>query len=62
MIDVFWSLIFGCLAAIILFYTFNNNAIYRGPNSKHIKSKIYKTSKTGKCYILKPRIYLCPKN
>lgn len=60
MIDVMWSLILGCSLAMLLFYMFNNDTIYRGPDSKNIKSRIYRVSKNGKCYIMQPKMYLCP--
>ena len=60
MIDVLWSMILGCSLAALLFYIFNDNVIYKGPNSKDIKSKIYKISRDNKCYVLQPKIYLCP--
>jgi len=62
MIDVLWSLILGCSFAALIFYIFNDNTVYRGPDSKNIKSHIYRIPDRNKCFILQPRIYLCPRH
>ena len=61
-IDVICSLIIGFIVGLCLFFCVSDRKIYRGPNSESIKSVIYKVSSDGKCYVLEPKIYLCPNN
>ena len=58
--DVFCSILIGVFIGLCIFLFIPKTKIYRGPNSKLIKSRIYKT-KSGKCYVLEPKIYLCPR-
>jgi hypothetical protein len=62
-INIMLSILLGIIVSCILFYFLNikNSALYRGPNSKIIKTNIYR-SKNEKCFILEPKIYICPKN
>jgi hypothetical protein len=59
-IDITISIIFGIIVTIALFYFvgMKNNVLYHGPNSKDVKSTVYKTD-NGKCYMFEPKIYLC---
>ena len=59
--DIMLSIILGIIVSCILLYFLNikNDVLYRGPDSKIIKFNIYK-SKDEKCYVLEPKIYLCP--
>ena len=61
--DIILSIIFGIIVSCVLFYflIIKNSISYIGPDSKIIKSTIYKL-KDEKCYILTPKIYLCPSN
>ena len=52
------EVIIGILCAIVVFFLFVGNTIYRGPNSSVIKNNTYKEN--GKCYRLEPKIHLCP--
>lgn len=60
-INIIISIVLGIMTTIVMFYFFDmrNNILYHGPNSRDIKSKIYKT-KDKKCYVLKPKLCLCP--
>jgi len=54
-------IILGIIIGYNLFYIFKKYHIkYVGPNSKDIKSNIYKDIKTNKCYIFEPKVYMCP--
>lgn len=58
---MYLSLFIGMLLGALLFIMFfNKNTIYKGPNSKDIKSKIFHFDNTNVCYKLEPQIYLCP--
>ena len=61
--NIIVSIILGIIASSVIFYFLNmsTNIIYRGPDSKIIKSHIYRLKKENKCYVLQPKIYLCPK-
>lgn len=61
-LDPIISIILGILTALLLFYLIfkKGNQIYRGPNSKNIKRKIFRDKQNNKCYALEPKIYLCP--
>jgi hypothetical protein len=62
MISSIISISLGIIAAIILFYLSvgTEKIIYHGPNSKDVKKKVFTDELTGKCYMFKPQIYLCP--
>jgi len=49
----------GIISGFYIGYKLNESYIYHGPNSKKIKKIIYK-NKNGKCYKLKPIVYICP--
>ena len=59
--DLITSILFGIIVAIIIFYLFikTDKIVYRGPNSKDIKNKIFKDLKNDKCYMFEPKVYLC---
>jgi hypothetical protein len=57
--DIIISFILGIIISILVFVLFKNNITYNGPNSKYIKTQIFK--KDNKCYMFEPKIYLCPK-
>lgn len=50
--------IMGLMMGIILGRIYRPKNIYRGPNSKDVKNRIYKHKKTGKCSKLIPRVYI----
>lgn len=56
------SICLGIIVAMVLFYLFfgTEKIIYHGPNSKDVKKKVFTDEVTGKCYMFKPQIYLCP--
>ena len=53
------NIIIGFILGLIISY-YINAIRYHGPNSRDIKKKIYKSRVTGKCYKMKPKIYVCP--
>lgn len=62
MIDVIISLFVGIIIAVVIFYLiggYHSNVLYRGPNSKDIKYRIFKDDQTNICYMFDPHIYLC---
>lgn len=62
MFDLIFSVLIAIILAYVIFFSINIKIIYRGPNSKDIKNKIYPDHKTGKCYILEPIVCDCPRN
>lgn len=55
------NILMGISIAIIIFMFFNKNKYqqqYHGPNSNEFKKQIFKLDE--KCYIFKPKLYLCP--
>lgn len=52
-------IIIGLIIGLCIGHTYNTINIYHGPNSKKIKTQIYQ-NKYGKCYKLKPVVYICP--
>lgn len=49
--------VFGCC----MFYHYYKTKIkYHGPNSNKVKKTIHKDTKTGKCYMFEPKMFLCP--
>lgn len=64
MINILTSIFFGTIMSIIIFYLcIREKNTYRGPNSKDIKSKIFrvtnKDTNEKTCYVFDPKIYLC---
>lgn len=57
--DVLYSVIIGIVVALVLFFLFSDKEIYRGPNSKEVKSAIFRSD--NKCYEFEPKVYVCPK-
>jgi hypothetical protein len=37
-----------------------NTYIYKAPSSSSVKNKIHYDKKTGTCYKLVPKVYICP--
>lgn len=60
--DLILSIIFGIIIGTVLFYLIigNNSVVYRGPNSKDVKKRMYRDKKNNKCYALEPKVYICP--
>lgn len=59
MIHIFLGIFIGYV--LFVFFIKSKKVIYRGPNSKDIKNKIYKNKSNKKCYVFEPKIYLCGK-
>jgi len=57
--DELLNVIIGLIVGIIIGIIYNSyNVLYKGPNSKEIKSKIYRDGEN--CYRLIPIIHICP--
>lgn len=54
------NIILGLVVGIILGVITIPNKKYVGPYSGDIKRRVYKCTKTNKCYKLVPDIYVCP--
>jgi len=53
------ALILGIICGSVLYYTCGYKKFYRGPNSADVKQQIHYHN--NKCYILEPKIHICPK-
>ncbi len=55
------NIFLGILIGFLIFIFFNKNKYqpqYHGPDSNEFKTKIFKLNE--KCYIFKPKMYMCP--
>ena len=57
--DIILSFVLGIIVAVCLFYWYHKSYVFKGPNSKDVKSTIFRHN--DKCYVLQPKVYLCPK-
>ena len=56
--DIIISVIIGIIVSIVLFISIKQSVIYKGPNSKDVKNRIF--TRDDKCYMFEPVVYLCP--
>lgn len=56
MLDIVFGYILGLLIGILLV----DSEKYVGPASSDIKKLVYRCKKTGECYKLSPKFYICP--
>lgn len=52
------TIITGIVVAVIIYFIAYPSVLYHGPNSNIVRKRIYKLD--GKCYKLKPVVYICP--
>ncbi|ARF09270.1 hypothetical protein Catovirus_2_219 [Catovirus CTV1] len=56
--NILLSILLGFFVALFLFLCTHRFYEYKGPNSAHIKNKIYKLG--NECYKLIPTVHICP--
>jgi hypothetical protein len=56
-LNIIISILFGILIAVLTFTSLQRENLH-GPDSNDFKTKIFTLD--GKCYMFKPKMYLCP--